>query len=108
MSDNKYMKLCKIDKVRMVLEKLARDKLDDTNIILPDKKQKSKGAMNLFREDSSIGEATEREDIMAPFLQRTLWRKKMERRRKTSLASSRMWECVTQIVGVQTLSLGRS
>lgn len=74
-SDNKYIKSCKGDKRKMVLDKLASDKLDDINILRPNKKKKSKGAMNLFREDGIIGESTEREEIMASFLQRVLWKK---------------------------------
>ena len=43
---------------------------------LPNKKKKSQSAQNLYREDGSVGNSKEKEEIKANFLKKVLWVKK--------------------------------
>ena len=74
--DREYTKICRKDKIHFLEETLASDTWDTRRVFLPNKKKKSKGALNLKRENGVLGESSEKEEIMARFLKNVLWKKR--------------------------------
>ena len=74
--DKEYTKLCRRDKIKHLETVLAQDTWDTRRVFLPNKKKKSKSALNLKREDGVLGESVEREEIMARFLKNELWKRR--------------------------------
>ena len=70
--DKEYRKLCRRDKVQFLENTLAQDTWDTRRVFLPNNNKKSKGALNLPREDGVLGESVEREEIMARFQRKRL------------------------------------